>query len=279
MAEMEAEKVSQPPYATPDRDNKTDPMPEGATTLKETDVPTSEKPKTVTPLDAVPGGKHVRFGNEEKGEEGEASTEQGSGSKRGLVSRRGGRLGSPAPPRPAPASTDGGPVLEFKTYRSPQRKRDVAATENDTVPSLCSANSGISSVEQSGTLGTDTGAVSKDAEQGGAEKLDTEMTAAGEAETVGKTDSGRPSSISCDASIDASPLPSHDDASPSGAETRSKGSASTPKAAQLAAEKESQVGGRRNVTFSPPTPQSEMIRVDAVSYFAVRMYLVGLSSI
>lgn len=279
MAETKAKKVSQAPYATPDRDNKTDPTPEGATMLKKTDVPSSEKPNTVTPLDAVPGGKHVRFGNEEKVEEGEVSTEQGSGSKRGLVSRRGGRLGSPAPPRPAPVSTDGGPVLEFKTYRSPQRKRDVAVTENDTVPSLCSANSEISSVEPSGTLGQDTGAVSKDADQGGAERRETEMAAAGDADTDGKPDSGRPSSISCDASIDASPLTSHDGASPSGAVTRSKGSASTPKAAELAAEKESQAGGRRNVTFSPPTPQSEMVPVDAVSYSSILMCLVGLASI
>jgi hypothetical protein len=277
MAETKAKIVSQPAYATPDRDNKTDPTPKGATTLKKTEVPSLEKPKTVTPLDAVPGGKHVRFGNEEKGEEGEVSTEQDSGSKRGLVSRRGGRLGSPAPPRPAPVSTDGGPVLEFKTYRSPQRKRDVAATENDTIPSLCSANSGISSVEPSGTLGQDTGAVSNDADHGGAEKRGTEVTAADDADTDGKTGSGRPSSISCDASIDTSPLTPHDvDASPAGAVTRSKGSASTPKSAGLATEKGGQTGGRRNVTFSPPTPQSEMIRIDAVSYFAIVMIFLAL---
>jgi hypothetical protein len=152
--------------------------------------------------------------------------------------------------------------------------------ENDTIPSLCSANSGISSVEPRGTLGQDTGAVSKDSDQAGAEERETEVPAAGNADTDGKTDSGRPSSISCDASIDTSPLTSHDvDSSPSGVVTRSKGSASTPKSAELAAEKESQAGGRRNVTFSPPTPQSEMIRMDAVSYFAILMYFVGLASI
>jgi hypothetical protein len=106
------------------------------------------------------------------------------------------------------------------------------------------------------------------------------VTAAGDADTDGKTDSGRPSSISCDASIDTSPLTSHDvDASPSGAVTRSKGSASTPKSAELAAENESQAGGRRNVTFSPPTPQSEMIRMDAVCHFAILLYFIGLASI
>jgi hypothetical protein len=237
MAEQQAKTVSpQAAYATPDRDNKTDPTPPTKLTLTELPVG-SERPTTVTPLDAVPGGKHVRFGKEEKEKE-EGSTE----TQRGLVSRRGGRLGgSPAQPRPAAD----GPVLEFKTYRSPQRKGD--ATENDTIPSLCSTNSGISSVEP--------------AEKGSGQKVakdapgaDQKVAAASEEETE---KSRRPSSISCDALIDTSPLTSNVvDASPSGTVTRSKGKAQ--KSDQ--AEKE----GRRIVTFSPPTPQSEMARMDTV---------------
>lgn len=240
MAEQTAKMVSpQAAFATPVRDNKTDPAPPA--TLTKTELPaSSEKPTTVTPVDAVPGGKHVRFGNDEKEKE-EGCTE----SQRGLVSRRGGRLGGSAgTPRPAD-----GPVLEFKTFRSPQRKRD--AMENDTVPSLCSAGSGISSVEP--------------AEKGSGQEVaedspgaDQKVAASGE-----KTEeSRRPSSISCDASIDTSPLTSNDaNASPSGTVTRSKGNA------QKSDQAENE--GRRIVTFSPPTTQSEMARIDTVRFISL----------
>jgi hypothetical protein len=233
-------------YATPDRDCNTDPTP--PVTLTTTDLPaSSEKPPTVTPLDAVTGAKHVRFGNNDEKEKGEGSAD----SKRGLVSRRGGRLGGS--PAGTPRPTDS-PVLEFKTFRSPQRKRD--AMENDTVPSLCSASSGISSVEPAEkSLGQE---VAEDAPS----SADQKVAASGE-----KTEEPRrPSSISCNASIDTSPLTSNDvNASPSGAVTRSKGKT------QKSDEAESE--GRRIVTFSPPTPQSEMVRIDAVRFIPLSSFV------
>jgi hypothetical protein len=244
MAEQTAQMVSpQAAFATPDRDNKADLAPPA--TLTKTELPaSSEKPTTVTPVDAVPGGKHVRFGNDEKEKE-EGCSSSSTETKRGLVSRRGGRLGGSAgTPRPADGHAA---VLEFKTFRSPQRKRD--AMENDTVPSLCSAGSGISSVEP--------------AEKGSGHEVaedspgaDQKVAASGE-----KTEeSRRPSSISCDASIDTSPLTSNDaNASPSGTVTRSKGNAQKSDQAE-------NEGGRRIVTFSPPTPQSEMVRIDTVRF-------------
>ena len=84
-----------------------------------------------------------------------------SASKRGLVSRRGGRCGSPGrihlqPPPSAGAKEAvdavAAAVMEFKTFRSPGRNYNNSNCENnnenregsssgDTVPSLCSSNS------------------------------------------------------------------------------------------------------------------------------------------
>jgi hypothetical protein len=94
----------------------------------------------------------------------DSSTSSESPSKRGLVSRRGGRLASPgraltsASPVNKEAAAAAAAVLEFKTYRSPERKAqgdmtlpppaeagsDSAARQeegSDAVPSLCSTNS------------------------------------------------------------------------------------------------------------------------------------------
>ena len=219
-------------YATPDRDNNTDPAPTKQMKKGEDE----EQPNTVTPLEASADiGKQVRFDKQEEK------------SKRGLVSRRGGRMGSPAALRATTLTNDGGPVLEFKTYRSPQRKRD--AVENDTIPSLCSTNSEL--------------LASKDAGHTDAEK---QKGSAGKDGGDKRTD--RPSSISCDPSMIAttSPLASQDvDASPSGQVTKTSVS-TPPKAANPTDGKE---GGRRNVTFSPPTPHSEVIRTEPVSDFSL----------
>ena len=95
---------------------------------------------------ATEDNKHVRFDKEDDaGSEASPSSSVGgdSPSKRGLVSRRGGRCASPGRSlatsgQSKDAHAAATAVLEFKTFRSPDRKpRD----ENDTVPSLCSTSS------------------------------------------------------------------------------------------------------------------------------------------
>jgi hypothetical protein len=96
--------------------------------------------------------KQVRF-DKEGGGDVESTTSSVSGdspSKRGLVSRRG--RGSPgralmassgsttSSPSNEPHVRDNTSVLEFKTFRSPERNKQ--RDENDTVPSLCSTESG-----------------------------------------------------------------------------------------------------------------------------------------
>ena len=76
---------------------------------------------TVTP--PTPNAKQVRFDKENAD----------VSSKRGLVSRRGGRYGSPS--RSTPPTTT---AVEYKTYRSP--KREEASHSDGGVPSLCSSN-------------------------------------------------------------------------------------------------------------------------------------------
>ena len=77
---------------------------------------------TVTP--PTPNAKQVRFDKENAD----------VSSKRGLVSRRGGRYGSPSRKTPPPTTT----VVEYKTYRSP--KREETSHSDGGVPSLCSSN-------------------------------------------------------------------------------------------------------------------------------------------
>jgi len=230
------------PFATPDREITTASEPPQKSEKKQ--VPSAEAElNTVTPLDAE-GDKQVRFDNDEKEEK---------DSKRGLVSRRGGRLGSPAaPPRATVTTKEAGPVLEFKTYRSPTRKRD-SAVENDTIPSLCSTNSG--SLERKAQENKD-----------GGNNGDSEKPAADSSEakaSPGQKETGRPSSISCDPSMIAttSPLASQDvDASPSG-QARKSAVATTPTKPSALPSAEAEP---RNVTFSPPTPHSE-VRAEMVS--------------
>lgn len=232
---MEAEPAAttESTFATPDRENNN---PTQAPNMSEKNE-TEAEPNTVTPLDGGESDKQVRFDEAQKED------------KRGLVSRRGGRMGSPAvPPRP-PAATvttkEGGPVLEFKTFRSPQRKRD-SAVENDTIPSLCSTNSGPldRKLHQS--------------------KDDNAKPPNGSTAKQASQEGGRPSSISCDPSLSAttSPLASQDvDASPSG-QARKTAAANT--AAATPTKPSADDAGTRNVTFSPPTPHSE-VRPEPVS--------------
>jgi hypothetical protein len=91
-------------------------------------------PKVESP-DAVDQDKHVRFNNNAGEEENESNSE---GSKRGLVSRRGGRCGSPARNSVATTnesgeSTNEQTILEFKTYRSPPRKKKEDNAETPEV--------------------------------------------------------------------------------------------------------------------------------------------------
>jgi hypothetical protein len=82
--------------------------------------------------------KHVHFNRDQDKQEGKVDPEDSptsSSSQRGLVSRRGGRCVSPGRTASKPPGGQD-PILEFKTFRSPPRKRD----ENDTVPSLCSTS-------------------------------------------------------------------------------------------------------------------------------------------
>jgi hypothetical protein len=93
--------------------------------------------KTVTPPTPTAGSKQVRFDNKD-----EPSSSSNIATKRGLVSRRGGRYGSPS--RNSISTTA---VLEYKTYRSPKRNSVAAAAESSSsvdngVPSLCSSNTG-----------------------------------------------------------------------------------------------------------------------------------------
>ncbi len=108
--------------------------------------------------DSCEDNKQVRFDENNECETSSPSSSVGgdSPSKRGLVSRRGGRCASPgrtlmsssASKETHEAATA---VLEFKTFRSPDRKQ---RDESDTVPSLCSAGS-IDRNEESTKLATE----------------------------------------------------------------------------------------------------------------------------
>lgn len=179
-------------------------------------------------------------------------------------------MGSPAG-NSTTAARDG--VLEFKTYRSPQRAGSKRGDkgENDTIPSLCSANSGTltemsGKAELAPSSPTDQGVVGQDEEEKTADDVMTEAN--------GKTDEDRPLSISFDASVVTSPLGASPDVvepypSSTGAVTRSKTtSETTPTKTPPSSDKDGAAcaGKTRNVTFSPPTPQTEVIRVmDIVS--------------
>lgn len=114
-------------------------------------------------------------------------------------------------------------VLEFKTYTSPQRKRE----ESDTVPSLCSASSAEKEKEQEQAPVSKT----KDAKETNSEEH------------------SKPASISCDTNLNqTSPLGESDE---KGGATKSKPSKS-----------EKSDGKKNNVTFSPvpPTKDNAVVR-------------------
>lgn len=166
-------------FTTPDR------KPSSTTKVKEKVTSSVEagkgvaKPATVTPAESIatrdsveaepsalqitssvesPEDKHVRFdkGNQAK----DVAKTRETKNRRGPISRRSGRSGSPARPGSGIEST----VLEFKTCGSPQRKRE----ESDTIPSLCSSSSAEKGKKRSGKTkttvvkeGTDSGEYSK----------------------------------------------------------------------------------------------------------------------
>jgi hypothetical protein len=145
-----------------------------------------------------------------------------SKSRRGTVSRRGGRCGSPGRGGNNSTTNKESTVLEFKTYRSPSRtKRE----ETDTVPSLCSSNG-----------------VDKDKE-GAAKAAKT-----GDAEVSNSKGDKKPSSISCDSSINqTSPLGDGSEQPAEAKETKTKAEKIDSK--------------KNNVTFSPVPPARDHIVV------------------
>jgi hypothetical protein len=222
-----------PPHSSTDQEEKKE--------VSATEAARDSKPATVTPAessatrDAVksdpsdlqiassvesPDERHVRFDNEMSDEGTESQGD--SKSRRGTVSRRGGRCGSPGRGGNNSTAKKESTVLEFKTYRSPPRtKRD----RTDTVPSLCSSNS-----------------VGKDKE--GAAKA----AKAEDAEVSNSKGDKKPSSISCDASMNqTSPLGD-------GSEQPAEAKETNSKAEKLESKK-------NNVTFSPVPPARDHVVV------------------
>ena len=198
------------------------------------------KAATVTPSDVLTR-KEKEAAEEEKvrnGEESAAADKESSDTKkknkRGLVSRRGGRCGSPgrgatSPPTDA-AHAAAAAVLEFKTFRSPERKQ---RDENDTEPSLCSTASGDAKA---------TAAAAKKEQDNAAKKANNDEN---------NTSSKKPTSIQYDAADKAdSASPLKDDA----AAATKKSSGKTEGAPK-----------KGTVTFSPVPPPSA---ADRVSKFA-----------
>ena len=131
-------------FATPDREAlECHAIQHSATKQEATPI----APNSVTPPESstreqlLTGGKQVRFDPDKTFPEpnNQGVFERGGSpdiDSKGLVSRRGGRFGSPGKNRPKDT------VVVYKTYRSPQRKRVLVKEENDAVPSLCSSKSG-----------------------------------------------------------------------------------------------------------------------------------------
>ena len=185
------------------------------------------------------GNKQVRFDGDSEDAKKESlndSPSSSTSSQRGLVSRRGGRCTSPgrmSSKVPSAKET----VLEFKTYRSPSR---VKREESDTVPSLCSANSGEQKEKR--------GSTSIPTEQ-------TEESAKVKRENEGDVSSGgdkKPSSISCNSALieNTSPLASDGaDHSQDASSTKAKPASSRQEIAQQSR--------KNNVTFSPKPPSKK----------------------
>lgn len=96
-----------------------------------------------------PDERHVRFDNEMSDDGADSNGD--SKSRRGTVSRRGGRCGSPGRAGNNSTVKKESTVLEFKTYRSPPRRK---GEENDTVPSLCSTSSAAVKTESEDVQGS-----------------------------------------------------------------------------------------------------------------------------
>jgi hypothetical protein len=174
--------------------------------------------------------KHVRFNRDQDNNQGgkvdPEDSPSSSSSQRGLVSRRGGRCGSPGRIASKPPGGQE-PVLEFKTFRSPPRKRD----ENDTVPSLCSTSE-------------KTAAAAPAIEE--IQKIKEDETSSS------KNEAGRkPLSISCDSSKIETTSPLHSNEGEQSHDT---------KASRVKAEsgrQDAPQSRKNNVTFSPVPPKRE----------------------
>ena len=238
-----AEKAKVSVFATPDRDSD-------LLVLKDTSKAkqigeAANAHATVTPPESSsrePGGKQVRFDQEKMDETDQKEdvslplnkthNPDSPSNNRGLVSRRGGRYGSPGR-----VKKDGGAVLEYKTFRSPQRKREVL--ENDTIPSLCSSSSGLQSNSSSSGLGG------------------TKEIQPAKASTRANMEEERPMSISCDTSQadTTSPLTSHD---------AGEGTTKLEKKARLDSKTDAE-NGRRSARLSPSPPHRDEVAMDKVS--------------
>jgi hypothetical protein len=159
-----------------------------------------------------------------------------SSSQRGLVSRRGGRYGSPA--RAAPKAKEA--VLEYKTYRSPPRK--VKTEEIDNVPSLCSTNSTVDQKEASTSVPS-------------SESTKQDSAASSEEQEGDR----KPMSVSCDTTMirTTSPLTGSQEADRPSHDTKAK-------QAKAPHNSVPQQGRKNNVTFSPKPAQRERAAERAV---------------
>lgn len=148
------------------------------TTTATTTTTTTNKtvtPHTSTAMNAA-AGKHVHFGAEE-----ESKDDSNTQSKRGLVSRRGGRYVSPGRPPMAPNTNTGAAATEYnKAFRG-----------DDSVPSLCSAPSNVGIVSLPSESEKD-----KDEEETPKGQLKSDDSA-----DPPEAEKKRPSSISCPTSL------------------------------------------------------------------------------
>lgn len=210
----------------------------------------SPMPRVASQVDS-PEDRHVRFdkGMDKLEVKAQSPGDSSTGGQRGLVSRRGGRCSSPGRVVGKPSPTRE-PVLEFKTYRSPSRKKD----ENDTVPSLCSATTSSTSEKEK----TTPKAVPVDSKPNTPMKREDDE---GDQSSPDKKIDPKPASISYDSSVDqTSPLTSHD-------------SEQTNEPRSPRAKVEDTAGGtpfkKNNVTFSPVPPARESVS-DKVSVWEGR---------
>lgn len=236
-SEMKASGMAKPNTVTPpEAGSREDPS---AIKKEPTDVSPLQMPVDGQVDSPEDGNKQVRFdgdAEETKKDSLNDSPSSSSSSQRGLVSRRGGRCGSPGRMSSKVPSTKE-TVLEFKTYRSPSRgKRD----ETDTIPSLCSANSG----EQREKNGTN-----EEAKDSIKVKLEDKDDEADDSEADKK-----PSSIACNSALIENTSPLASDGVDHAQDARSS-KTKVPKSRQESA----QQSRKNNVTFSPQPPSKKEI--------------------